>query len=56
MAGILVPTSGNIKVLDKIPYQNRKTNATNIGVLFGQRSQLWWDLPVSDTFKLLKNL
>ncbi len=56
MAGILVPTSGNIKVLDKIPYQNRKTNATNIGVLFGQRSQLWWDLPVSDTFKLLKKI
>lgn len=56
MAGILVPTSGKINVLGKVPYQNRKKNATNIGVLFGQRSQLWWDLPVSDTFKLLKKI
>ena len=56
MAGILVPSSGNIRVLEKVPYQNRKSNAANIGVLFGQRSQLWWDLPVSDTFKLLKKI
>ncbi len=56
MAGILVPTTGELKVFDRIPYQNRKLNATNIGVLFGQRSQLWWDLPVSDTFKLLKKI
>ena len=56
MTGILVPTSGDIRVLGKVPYQNRKANAVNIGVLFGQRSQLWWDLPVSDTFRLLKKI
>lgn len=56
MAGILVPTSGGLTVLSKIPHHNRKANAANIGVLFGQRSQLWWDLPVNDTFKLLKKI
>lgn len=56
MTGILVPTSGNISVLGKVPYHNRKAIAADIGALFGQRSQLWWDLPVSDTFKLLKKI
>ena len=56
MVGILVPTSGNINVLGNVPYKNRKKNAENIGVLFGQRSQLWWDLPVIDTFQLIKHI
>lgn len=56
MSGILVPTSGDIKVLGRVPYKNRKVNANDIGVLFGQRSQLWWDLPVEDTFRLLKKI
>lgn len=56
MTGIIVPSAGEISVLGNIPYKNRKDNAKNIGVLFGQRSQLWWDLPVSDTFKLLKKI
>ena len=54
MSGILVPTSGSIKVLGRIPHKDRKINAKSIGVLFGQRSQLWWDLPVEDTFKFLQ--
>lgn len=56
MSGILVPSSGEIKVLGNNPYQRRKKNAFKIGVIFGQRSQLWWDLPLVDTFKLLKSM
>lgn len=56
MSGILVPSSGEIFVLGMIPYENRKELAGQIGVVFGQRSQLWWDLPVIDTFLLLKKL
>jgi len=56
MTGILVPSSGEIRVLGNIPYQKRKINASKIGVVFGQRSQLWWDLPVYDTFLLLKKI
>ena len=39
-----------------IPYENREKNAKNIGVVFGQKTQLWWDLPVSETFPLLKDI
>lgn len=56
MSGILVPSSGEIKVLGNIPHKKRKQNASKIGVVFGQRSQLWWDLPVYDTFLLLKKI
>ena len=56
MTGILVPTDGSVKVLGKEPYRYRKDNAMKIGVVFGQRTQLWWDLPLSDTFRLLKSL
>ena len=56
MTGILVPTSGKLEVLGRNPYKYRKENALKIGVVFGQRTQLWWDLPLSDTFKLLKNM
>lgn len=54
MTGILVPTNGEIKVLGAVPHEARKANAQQIGVVFGQRSQLWWDLPVTDSFDLHK--
>lgn len=56
MTGIIAPSSGKITLLGKVPYKNRKENAFHIGVLFGQRSQLWWDLPVIDTYRLLKRI
>ncbi len=56
LSGVLLPTSGVAKVGDIIPYENRKENAKRIGVVFGQRSQLYWDLPVSDTFDLYESL
>jgi ABC-2 type transport system ATP-binding protein len=52
MTGILVPSDGSLSVLGRIPHENRMQNARNIGVVFGQRSQLWWDLPVIDSFIL----
>ncbi|NLK94574.1 MAG: ATP-binding cassette domain-containing protein [Clostridiales bacterium] len=56
MTGILTPTSGSITVQGIVPYENREINAKNIGVVFGQRTQLWWDLPLSETFTLLKEI
>ncbi|ACL76850.1 ABC transporter ATP-binding protein [Ruminiclostridium cellulolyticum] len=54
LTGILVPTSGSISIDGLCPYKERKRNAMRLGVVFGQRTQLWWDLPVIDTFELLK--
>ncbi len=54
LTGILVPTSGTISIGGLSPHNDRKKNAMRLGVVFGQRSQLWWDLPVIDTFELLK--
>ncbi len=54
LTGILVPSSGKVQVNGLIPYENRQENAKNIGVVFGQRSQLWWDLPTIESFELLK--
>lgn len=56
MTGILVPTAGRCTVDGIIPYENRQKNARNIGVVFGQRTQLWWDLPLSETFTILKEI
>lgn len=56
MTGILTPDSGEIIVNGIIPYKNRKENAYNIGVVFGQRSQLSWDIPVRESFSLLKHI
>ncbi len=56
MTGILVPTSGRIEVLGRVPHQERTRNAREIGVVFGQRSQLWWDLPVIDSFDLHRRI
>ena len=56
LTGILVPTTGHIDVMGLTPYHRRKENARRIGVVFGQRTQLWWDLPVIDSFELLKHI
>ena len=56
MSGILTPTSGSCLVNGLEPYKNRKKNAQNIGVVFGQRTQLWWDLPLSETYPVLKEI
>jgi ABC-2 type transport system ATP-binding protein len=53
LTGILVPTSGEATVHGVIPWKQRQLNARSIGVVFGQRSQLWWDLPPSEAFDLL---
>src|SRR6204780_4789019 len=54
LTGILVPTSGEVRVAGLVPWKSRKENARNIGVVFGQRSQLYWDLPLIDSFELLR--
>jgi ABC-2 type transport system ATP-binding protein len=54
LTGILVPTSGEVRVAGLVPWQQRKENARNIGVVFGQRSQLYWDLPLVESFELLR--
>lgn len=54
LTGILSPTAGEVSVLGLRPDRERVRNARNIGVLFGQRTQLWWDLPLRDSFEILK--
>ena len=56
LSGILTPDSGQCTVLGKIPYKDRINYVKDIGVVFGQRTQLWWDLPVIDSFELLKDI
>lgn len=56
MTGILTPTSGEISVCGLVPYKKRQQNAKNIGAVFGQRTQLWWDLPVKESFALLRKM
>jgi ABC-2 type transport system ATP-binding protein len=56
MTGILVPTSGTVEVAGIVPWRERERNALQIGVVFGQRSQLWWDLPLIESFKLIAKL
>jgi len=56
MSGILNPDSGTCRILNRIPWKERVAHVSQIGVVFGQRSQLWWDLPVSDSFHLLKDI
>lgn len=56
MTGILTPTNGIVSVNGLVPYENREKNAKNIGVVFGQKTQLWWDLPISEPFSLLKDI
>lgn len=56
LTGILQPTSGRITVDDRVPYLHRKENAMRIGVVFGQRSQLYWNLPMEETFELYRKI
>lgn len=56
LSGILVPTSGTVDVAGNVPWEQREQNALQIGVVFGQRTQLWWDLPLADSLKLIAKL
>ncbi|WP_405477437.1 ATP-binding cassette domain-containing protein [Streptomyces sp. NBC_00009] len=56
LTGVLTPTSGDLRVAGVVPYEDRVANARNIGVVFGQRTQLWWDLPVRESFRLLGDI
>ncbi len=56
LTGILYPTSGVIEVGGLVPTKDRKQNLMHIGVVFGQRTQLWWDLPLIESFELLRHI
>jgi ABC-2 type transport system ATP-binding protein len=56
LTGILVPSGGRVRVLDLEPARQRVELARRIGVVFGQRTQLWWDLPLLDSFELLRHI
>ncbi len=56
LSGILVPDSGKVEVDGKIPWKQRIQHVQNIGVVFGQRTQLWWDVPIIDSLELLKDI
>lgn len=56
LTGILVPTSGHAQVAGLVPWENRKQLAQKIGVVFGQRTQLWWDLALIESLELLKHM
>jgi ABC-2 type transport system ATP-binding protein len=56
LTGILLPTSGQVQVLGRDPYQQRVANAQDIGVVFGQRSQLWWDLAYIESLNLIARM
>ena len=56
LSGILIPDSGEVTIDGLTPWIDRKEYVSKIGVVFGQRSQLWWDIPAEDTFNLLKDI
>ena len=56
MTGILQPDTGSCTINGRDPFRSRKEHAQQIGVVFGQRTQLWWDIPVIDSFELLKDI
>ena len=56
LTGILAPTSGEILVDGRLPHRQRKEHARRIGVVFGQKTQLWWDVPVIESLRLLKEI
>lgn len=56
LSGILTPDSGTCEINGRIPWMNRKAHVKDIGVVFGQRSQLWWDVPVIDSFELIRDI
>ena len=56
LSGILVPNGGRVKVMGRTPWEHRIETVRQLGVVFGQRTQLWWDLPVIESFELLKDI
>lgn len=56
LTGILTPTSGEALVAGVVPHRDRERNAHNIGAVFGQRTQLWWDLPARESFEILRDI
>ncbi len=56
LSGILVPTMGTCAVDGRVPWKERVVHVRRIGVVFGQRTQLWWDLPVTESFELLRDI
>ncbi|GIV96658.1 MAG: hypothetical protein KatS3mg057_1315 [Herpetosiphonaceae bacterium] len=56
LTGILVPSGGHINIAGRVPYRQRVEHVRNIGVVFGQRTQLWWDLPTIESFELLRHI
>ena len=56
LTGLLTPTSGNVLVNGIVPNEKRIENNKNIGAIFGQKTQLWWDLPVIESFRLIKQM
>ncbi len=56
MSGILVPDSGRCEILGRVPWRSRNEHVRELGVVFGQRTQLWWDLPVIESFDLLRDI
>lgn len=56
LTGILMPSSGEIQVNGYVPYRQRRHYVKSIGVVFGQRTQLWWDIAVVESFKLLRRI
>lgn len=56
MSGILTPDGGTCVINGKVPWKQRREHVREIGVVFGQRSQLWWDVPVIDSFELIRDI
>ena len=56
LTGIMKPDSGSIEIMGRNPFTCRMEHAKKIGVVFGQKTQLWWDIPVIESFRLLKNI
>src|SRR5580698_8164278 len=56
LTGILTPTAGHVLVAGIVPHKERQRNARNVGVVFGQRTQLWWDLPAYESFQILRDI
>ena len=56
LSGILTPDAGEVSVGGLVPWKERRAHVKNIGVVFGQRSQLWWDVPIVDSYNLLKDI
>ena len=56
LTGVLTPSSGEVLVDGRVPYRDRIANARNIGAVFGQKTQLWWDLPAKQSFAILRDI